>query len=441
MKYLIYLSVILLNIFILVIFYFLTSQETYNRVDKNLIYYKQNIDSSLQIALQNNNDMLERINMLNKQLSTDKLSAVKEALKQNELQLELQLELLEEKEKRVLLESTFSLNKAAKLITESELKSAETKNVYLESSLEEYESLSDIITNTKSSLNKKVDNLALSQNSFKSSISSLDSRTQDVEKSVVDLDLATKNIEKSVVDWPDLIDKVSKSTARIISQTDGICTGSVIDMNDFNYVNNDENVFYVLTNSHCFGANNNLSGIKISFEFKYLHTADLIARFTDLDIALLRFSASRSYSPLKLLTGDKFDNATIGTEVIVLGYPLASNHLVATKGIVSKKFIDAYPTASGRTKRDTVQVDAAINRGNSGGPLFISSGEIIGMNTWKWNSLTKYTKNVDNQYFANSSKMISEALFCITQSQRDTYLASGKTCGYEPDFISTFLEN
>ena len=109
MKYLIYSSVILINLITLVIFYFLISQETYNRVDKNLIYYKSNIDSSLEIAQQSNNDILERMNMLSKQFSIDKLSAEKEEIKakedlllSKEKQLEAELVLLLEKEKRLL---------------------------------------------------------------------------------------------------------------------------------------------------------------------------------------------------------------------------------------------------------------------------------------------------------------------------------------------------
>ena len=209
-----------------------------------------------------------------------------------------------------------------------------------------------------------------------------------------------------------------------------------------NYVNNNQNVYFVLTNSHCFTNDNNQSRIRISFEFKYLHSADLVARFPDLDIALLRFVSERKYTPLKLVAQEKFDDIKIGTDVLVLGYPLASLTLVVTKGIISKKFIHTYPTSAyGNVKRDTLQIDSAVNRGNSGGPLLLSSGEIIGMNTWKWSSAYKYNKNVDNQFFSNSSKMINEALFCITQSQRAKYIASGKTCKYTPGYVSTFIEN
>ena len=75
MKYLIYSSVILINLITLVIFYFLISQETYNRVDNNLVYYKKNIDNSLEIAQQKNINMQERINLLTEELSIDKLAA------------------------------------------------------------------------------------------------------------------------------------------------------------------------------------------------------------------------------------------------------------------------------------------------------------------------------------------------------------------------------
>ncbi|WP_170346576.1 Do family serine endopeptidase [Ruegeria atlantica] len=90
------------------------------------------------------------------------------------------------------------------------------------------------------------------------------------------------------------------------------------------------------------------------------------------DIALLKVEAS---GPLKYVKFGNSDVARVGDWVIAMGNPLGQGFSVSA-GIVS-----ARNRALSGTYDDYIQTDAAINRGNSGGPLFNMDGEVIGVNT------------------------------------------------------------
>ncbi|MTI03756.1 Do family serine endopeptidase [Roseibium sp. RKSG952] len=90
------------------------------------------------------------------------------------------------------------------------------------------------------------------------------------------------------------------------------------------------------------------------------------------DIALLKVEAS---SPLKYVQFGNSDTARVGDWVIAMGNPLGQGFSVSA-GIVS-----ARNRALSGSYDDYIQTDAAINRGNSGGPLFNMDGEVIGVNT------------------------------------------------------------
>lgn len=90
------------------------------------------------------------------------------------------------------------------------------------------------------------------------------------------------------------------------------------------------------------------------------------------DIALLKVEAS---GPLKYVKFGNSDVARVGDWVIAMGNPLGQGFSVSA-GIVS-----ARDRALSGTYDDYIQTDAAINRGNSGGPLFNMEGEVIGVNT------------------------------------------------------------
>lgn len=90
------------------------------------------------------------------------------------------------------------------------------------------------------------------------------------------------------------------------------------------------------------------------------------------DIALLKVEAD---SPLKFVRFGNSDTAEVGDWVIAMGNPLGQGFSVSA-GIVS-----ARNRALSGSYDDYIQTDAAINRGNSGGPLFNMDGDVVGVNT------------------------------------------------------------
>jgi serine protease Do len=101
--------------------------------------------------------------------------------------------------------------------------------------------------------------------------------------------------------------------------------------------------------------------------------AKLVGRDTKNDIALLRVHPDH---PLKAVHFASSRAARIGDWVIAIGNPYGLGGTV-TAGIISARGRDLEEDGSS----DYIQTDAAINRGNSGGPLFNMSGQVIGINT------------------------------------------------------------
>jgi len=126
---------------------------------------------------------------------------------------------------------------------------------------------------------------------------------------------------------------------------------------------------YVVTNNHVIE-----SADEITIEF--FSGEELVAKVigTDpkTDIALLKVEADK---PLPFVSFGDSNAARVGDWVIAMGNPLGQGFSVSA-GIVS-----ARNRALSGTYDDYIQTDAAINRGNSGGPLFNMDGEVIGVNT------------------------------------------------------------
>ena len=126
---------------------------------------------------------------------------------------------------------------------------------------------------------------------------------------------------------------------------------------------------YVVTNNHVIE-----SADEITIEFFNGTELDAKVVGTDpnTDIALLKVEAE---GPLPYVSFGDSDKARVGDWVLAMGNPLGQGFSVSA-GIVS-----ARNRALSGTYDDYIQTDAAINRGNSGGPLFNLDGQVIGVNT------------------------------------------------------------
>ncbi|KPA21356.1 putative periplasmic serine endoprotease DegP-like precursor [Shimia sp. SK013] len=126
---------------------------------------------------------------------------------------------------------------------------------------------------------------------------------------------------------------------------------------------------YVVTNNHVIdGADEILIEF---FEGEEL-PAKVIGTDPNTDIALLKVESDE---PLKFVEFGDSDTARVGDWVLAMGNPLGQGFSVSS-GIVS-----ARNRALSGSYDDYIQTDAAINRGNSGGPLFNMNGDVIGVNT------------------------------------------------------------
>ena len=126
---------------------------------------------------------------------------------------------------------------------------------------------------------------------------------------------------------------------------------------------------YIVTNNHVV---ENASDIQVTFIDGLKLEAELIAFDSETDLALLKVETIEELPFLEF--GDS-DSAKVGSWVMAIGNPHGLGGSV-TAGIVS-----ARGRMLGGRYDDFIQTDAAINRGNSGGPLFNLDGEVIGVNS------------------------------------------------------------
>ena len=147
---------------------------------------------------------------------------------------------------------------------------------------------------------------------------------------------------------------------------DGVATGSgfVIDRRG-----------YVVTNDHVVAGG---SKVTVGFSRRDEQDARVVGRDASTDLALLQVGREQAddFTPLPLGTSARVQ---VGGTAIALGNPLGLERTL-TAGVVSAtdRKIDA---PNGVTIDRAVQTDAAINSGNSGGPLLNDAGEVIGVNS------------------------------------------------------------
>lgn len=135
---------------------------------------------------------------------------------------------------------------------------------------------------------------------------------------------------------------------------------------------------YIVTNDHVAGT---ATKITIAFPDGSTLPATLVGSDPQTDIALLKVAPPEA---LPYLAFEEQGEPIVGEWAIALGNPFGlfeAAEPTVTVGVVSAIGRD-FPSQEGRTFRDMIQTDAAINSGNSGGPLVNALGRVIGMNTF-----------------------------------------------------------
>lgn len=125
---------------------------------------------------------------------------------------------------------------------------------------------------------------------------------------------------------------------------------------------------YVVTNNHVIKGGNEIT---VVFDEKNKYEAKLVGADPRTDLALLKIKSDKPFKYVTFAT----KKSRVGDWVIAVGNPFGLGGTV-TAGIMSAQGRDI-----GSGPYDFIQVDAAVNRGNSGGPTFNLDGEVIGVNT------------------------------------------------------------
>jgi serine protease Do len=133
---------------------------------------------------------------------------------------------------------------------------------------------------------------------------------------------------------------------------------------------------YIVTNHHVIA---NATRVRVIFSDGRKLAAKIVGKDRRADLALLKVE---SKTPLAALPWGNSDKMLVGQDVIAIGNPFGLSSTV-TKGIISarSRFLPNMGRISASGFVDFLQTDAAINKGNSGGPLFNLKGEVIGINT------------------------------------------------------------
>jgi len=131
---------------------------------------------------------------------------------------------------------------------------------------------------------------------------------------------------------------------------------------------------YIITNNHVAGAADEI--IVTLFDGRE-YPAELIAGDPNTDIAVIKIEAEGTLEAASFIS---IDDVKVGELVIAVGSPFGLQQTVTT-GVISAKGRDITLSPVTLPMVNLIQTDAAINQGNSGGPLINSSGQVIGINT------------------------------------------------------------
>ncbi|QTL81637.1 PDZ domain-containing protein [Bifidobacterium pseudocatenulatum] len=170
-------------------------------------------------------------------------------------------------------------------------------------------------------------------------------------------------------DWSAVAKEVSDSVVSIdVATSDGSAKGSGAIISDKGYI---------VTNNHVISG---AKQIQVTLANGTIYSAQIVGTDTTTDLAVIKLD--NPPSDLKAAEFADSDNLAVGESVMAIGNPLGYDD-TATVGIVSA--LNRPVTVSDDNNNDivtnAVQIDAAVNPGNSGGPTFNAAGQVIGINS------------------------------------------------------------
>jgi serine protease Do len=175
---------------------------------------------------------------------------------------------------------------------------------------------------------------------------------------------------------------------------------------------------FVMTNHHVI---ENADKISVTLSGGSEYEAEIVGADITSDLALLKLDGSDfPYAEL-----GSSEDLLIGEWVIALGNPFQlfsiSNKPSASVGIISATNMDFGRLKSGKVFQDMIQTDAAINHGNSGGPLVNALGEVIGINTFIYTGSDQAQGSVGIGFAIpiNSAKRVAKELRTTGHVDRD----------------------
>lgn len=241
--------------------------------------------------------------------------------------------------------------------------------------------LNDKISNLENETSQRFNELGLNLNETKGNVQNLNTQVSSMDKEFIKLKASVSS------DFSGIIENVVKSVVTIKTNS-GEGTGFIISSDG-----------YIVTNAHVIATEtgtlaSNIYAIDYNGEKK---SATYIGYSTTLDIAVLKISGT--YDSLKFADSDKVMK---GNHVIAIGNPYGLD-FSTSEGTISN-------LVGADGSEYYFQTDAALNAGNSGGPLINTDGKVIGINTYKLSSGESLGFAIKSNYIKEEVNKISPNL-------------------------------